>query len=129
MRRWRCAKAGRWLATALLTGGMLHACRSAVQQREQLTSGSPVDQAAAAVWLAERGDTASVHRLVGLLESEDPSVRMYAILALRRLTGETYGYAWYDDADSRRDAVERWRDSLREGRVTARPAAQEEPAR
>jgi hypothetical protein len=35
-------------------------------------------------------------------------VRFYAIEALEKLTGQTFGYAYYRDDDARRPAVEQW---------------------
>jgi hypothetical protein len=42
------------------------------------------------------------------LHSTDPAVRMFAILGLRRLTGETFGYRYFDGEDERRGAAGRW---------------------
>jgi hypothetical protein len=49
-----------------------------------------------------------VRQLVKDLESDDPAVRLYAIEGLRKLTGEAFGYHYYDDADERKPALARW---------------------
>ncbi len=106
------------MAGTLLT--CLAACQARpAQQRKELTSGTAVQQATAAVKLAERGDEESIPRLVGLLDDGDPAVRMYAILALEHLTGETFGYKFYASQAERAAAVERWQAALRAGRFPA----------
>ena len=54
-------------------------------------------------------DRAAVRQLVADLENDDPAVRLYAIGALRRMTGQTFGYQYYDGDEQRRQAVEQWR--------------------
>lgn len=55
------------------------------------------------------GDRSAVRQMVEDLDSDDPAIRMFAIIALRRLTnGETFGYEYFEDEDQRRPAVERW---------------------
>ncbi|MBW7905864.1 MAG: HEAT repeat domain-containing protein [Phycisphaerae bacterium] len=108
---------------ALLAGAL--GC-TAADPRAQLSSRYAPDRAGAIVRLAERGDREAIHALVDLLEDDDPAVRMYAILALERLTGETRGYRYYDSEARRAPAVQRWRTALREGQVrpgAARPEA------
>ncbi len=53
--------------------------------------------------------------LIRNLSDEDPAVRFYAIEALRRLTGQTFGYLYYDDDDHRQAAVQRWQQWLAAG--------------
>ncbi|RMF85214.1 MAG: hypothetical protein D6744_01770, partial [Planctomycetota bacterium] len=84
-----------------------------------------VDRARAIVAAAEQQDAGAVHVLVSLLEDEDPAVRMYAALALRRLCGQSYGYRYYAPPLERAEAVRRWRDALRSGKVVVRGAARE----
>jgi hypothetical protein len=59
-------------------------------------------------------DKKAVPVLVNDLDSDDPAVRFYAIEALRRLTGDTMGYNYYEDEDVRKPAVERWKAWLKE---------------
>jgi hypothetical protein len=60
-------------------------------------------------------DRAAVRQLVTDLDSDDPAVRLYAIGALERLTGEQLGYRYFDSDEARRPAVERWHQWLRDG--------------
>ena len=47
--------------------------------------------------------------LVRDLNDPDPAVRFYAAAALHRLTGNDFGYRYYDDDDARQPAVARWK--------------------
>jgi hypothetical protein len=67
-------------------------------------------------------DRAAVRQFVADLESDDPAVRLFAIDALRRTTGKTLGYRYYDGDEERRTAAGRWRAWLAAGeRKTDRP--------
>jgi hypothetical protein len=55
-----------------------------------------------------RGDRRAAAQLIKDLESDDPAVRFYASEGLRRLTGETFGYRYFDPDEERQVAVERW---------------------
>jgi hypothetical protein len=54
-------------------------------------------------------DFSSVAQMVKDLDSDDPAVRFYAIGGLKRLTGQTFGYLYYDDEIQRRPALEKWK--------------------
>lgn len=58
---------------------------------------------------AEAGNREALPYLVDRLTDSERAVRMYAILALRRLTGQTLGYCYYDPPAERDVAVARWR--------------------
>lgn len=83
--------------------------------RDRLRSAYPPDRAGAIVQIERQRDVSAAHDLVSLLEDDDPAVRMYAIVALERLCGQTYGYRYYGPEIERRDAVLRWRAALRDG--------------
>ena len=59
-------------------------------------------------------DRSAVEQLVKDLASDDPAVRFYAINGLRRLTGQNFGYQYFDDDDGRKPAVQRWEQWLKE---------------
>ena len=61
----------------------------------------------------ERDDDAAP-QLVADLESDDPAVRLFAIEALERVTGETFGYRYFDDEEDRRASVAKWQAWLNE---------------
>lgn len=61
----------------------------------------------------DAGDRSVMPQLVKDLDNDDAAVRLYAIGALQRLTGETFGYDWtQSDRAVRRPAIEQWRAHL-----------------
>lgn len=54
-------------------------------------------------------DRKSVAQLVDELESDDAAIRFYAIRALKDITGETFGYRYFDDELERREEMLAWR--------------------
>jgi hypothetical protein len=58
-------------------------------------------------------NTTDVAQMVKDLDSDDPAVRFYSIEGLRRLTGDTFGYHYYDDDAQRRPAVMRWEEWMK----------------
>ena len=61
---------------------------------------------------ANQHDRSVVPQLIKDLESDDPAVRFYAIGGLRAITGENFGYRYYDDDREHIPAVKRWQDWL-----------------
>jgi hypothetical protein len=61
---------------------------------------------------SRKHDLSAAPELVKDLDSDDPAVRFYSICGLQGLTGETFGYRYYDSDDNRKPAVERWRQWL-----------------
>jgi len=61
-------------------------------------------------------DRKAVRQMVKDLDSDDPAVRLFAIEGLRRLTGETFDYKYYDDEHTRRPALKRWQAWLDESK-------------
>ena len=56
-------------------------------------------------------------RLVEQLDSDDVAVRLMAITRLERLTGETFGYRYYDSRRVRESAVLKWVNIIESGRI------------
>jgi len=71
-------------------------------------------------------DRTAIPQLVEQLESDDPAVRMFAIVALERITGQRMGYNPYRAAPKRWRAVQAWKQAVRQGRF---PASQEDLTR
>lgn len=67
---------------------------------------------------ARTGDIAAAAHIVEQLDSGDPAVRLLAITALERLTGETYGYRHYDPPHMRRPAIRRWVEAVQSGTLS-----------
>ncbi len=53
-------------------------------------------------------DLSKTPLIVEQLDSDDPAVRFMAIAALKKLTGETYGYHYEDPPSLREPAIQRW---------------------
>ena len=81
---------------------------------QALISERPAERIAAIKHAAEFGDESVIGILVQRLEDPDDAVRFFAIIALEKLTGERFGYQYYDSEVERARSVERWRRYLRE---------------
>jgi hypothetical protein len=58
---------------------------------------------------SDKDDRAAIPRLVQDLNDNDSAIRFAAINALRKITGQSFGYRYYDDEFTRRPALQRWR--------------------
>jgi len=76
---------------------------------ESLNSQRPEERILAAKHAAEIGDRDVIGILVDRLEDDDEAVRMFAILALEKLTGTRHGYDYSADQVQRGRAIQRWR--------------------
>lgn len=113
----------RRIVLALAAGSLLSAaCHPHARSREAWQSSNPLDRIDAIIQATEARSPDAVPALVGLLQDRDRAVRLYAILALEKLTGQTYGYQYYAHETERRAAVIRWQEALRQGRVLITPA-------
>ncbi len=62
---------------------------------------------------ARSGDRELLPLLVERLSDAHDEVSFFAIIALRKRTGKTFGYRYYDSREDRQQAIERWREYLR----------------
>ncbi len=58
---------------------------------------------------AKTDDKKALPFLVDRLTDSEADVRFFAIMALRKITGQNMGYCHYEDACKRAEAVRRWR--------------------
>ena len=79
-----------------------------------LENPDPAIRIRAIKWAGENKLTEAVPLLVDRLQEQDVSVRFYAIMSLKRITGTDQGYDYKADAASRSEAVARWRQTLRQ---------------
>lgn len=70
-------------------------------------------------------DDRAVPYLVDRLTDSERDVRFYAILALKKITGQTMGYQHYAPAADREQAEGRWRQWLEAGRKAPPPGPKE----
>ncbi len=94
---------------ALLAGGC-----AAPRPVRNVTNPDPSGKIPAIKQAVRDKNARAAPQLVKDLNSEDPAVRFFAIGALRRLTGETLGYQYFDDEPARTPAVKRWEQWLHE---------------
>lgn len=87
-------------------------CSGAGPQVKSLTDSDPASKIPAIKQKVRQKDLKSAEQLIKDLESDDPAVRFYAIEGLRRLTGETYGYHYYESDDERKPATLKWQEWL-----------------
>ncbi|MFW6065561.1 MAG: HEAT repeat domain-containing protein [Planctomycetota bacterium] len=70
---------------------------------------------------AETKDMAAAPYIVEQLNDSDADVRMFAIMSLEKMTHRRLGYEHYAPAAQREEAVERWRQWLREHNAETQP--------
>jgi hypothetical protein len=75
-----------------------------------LDSPVPVEQLDAIAKVAREKDRQAIPKLIGLLNSDDPVVRLSAIRTLESLTGQTLGYDHAAPEYRRRQMVQAWAD-------------------
>jgi hypothetical protein len=92
----------------------------------------PAVRTAAALEVGRTGNREGLSYLVDRLTDPEPEVRFAAIMALRRITGQTMGYRYHDRPAAQADAVARWRQWLRSTRggvPASRPASRPAPGK
>ena len=83
-----------------------------LREHRGIESHDPAEKIPAIVQAGDKKDKHAIPLLVKELNHDDPAVRLYAIEALHRITGETLGYHFYDDEDARKASVARWNEWL-----------------
>ncbi len=86
----------------------LASCGSFGEPRADFESADPAERSLALAEAASRDREEDLPHMIALLDSDDPAVRMLALEALERRTGQTLGYHFADTEDARREAIERW---------------------
>jgi hypothetical protein len=77
-----------------------------------IRSADPSEKIPGIVRAVRKRDLPKARHMVKDLSSDDPAVRMFAIGGLRRLTGETFGYNYYDHEEVREPAEKKWQEWL-----------------
>src|SRR3954468_1362901 len=62
-----------------------------------VSSSDPANKIPAIKKVVRAKDLSSVRQLVKDLDSDDPAIRFYAIEGLQHLTGESFGYHYFED--------------------------------
>ena len=115
-RRISCFLAG--LGLLVFFGGCAHPRAPLV-----VTDSDPTVKIPAIKKAVQEHDLPAARQMVKDLESDDPAVRFYAVEGLRKLTGEDFGYVWYDeDETDRYEAVKKWQAWLKDEEAKHAPA-------
>ena len=102
--------------------GLMSSCAAGgASLYQRLQDEDPKVRLQAVVEAGQRHDHRAVGLLVERLGDGDEDVRLFASLALERVTGQTMGYRFYDLPEARQQAIDRWRQYLLKGAAT-RPA-------
>jgi len=91
-----------------IVGGALWMGLAAACTRASFDDPDPASQLAALERAIEANDRSKIPEMIELLDSDDPAVRLFAILGLERMTGETHGYDFAAPEAERHAATERW---------------------
>ena len=75
---------------------------------KNISSAKPDVATGAMSQAAENKSTRSIVPLVKRLYDEDPVIRLSAIRALREITGQDFGYRYYEPEVQRIEAIKRW---------------------
>ena len=75
---------------------------------------------------ARSHDQSAVAQLVKDLDSDDAAIRLYSIRGLQEITGNTFGYRYYDDEIQRKPALERWKQWLKQRGSATEPTTAHE---
>ncbi len=86
--------------------------------RERMTNEDPAIRIRAIGDVAKAGDSSLLPDVVERLDDGDSAVRMYAIVALEKMTGTRLGYSYADPPSKRTRAISAWRDY-----VSSKPVA------
>ncbi len=76
---------------------------------QRLQDEDPKVRVAAVVEAGQTKDHKALSLLVERLSDGEKDVRLYAIIALERITGQTLDYRFYEPPEAREQAVQRWR--------------------
>lgn len=94
----------------------------------RLQDENPQVRVRACVDAGNAGDRKAAALLVERLADTEDDVRVFAILALQKITGQSMGYRHFDTPAVRRQAIERWRKYLESEASSAAKAFDEAPA-
>jgi hypothetical protein len=103
--------------TGLIMLGLV-ACAEPPMSEGGFDAADPGSKLYAITRAGQQKDASAIPDLIQQLDSDDAAVRMYAIGALHRITGERKGYVYYAPQADRDAAIERWLDAYRNGQLT-----------
>jgi hypothetical protein len=108
--RFRKARAGVWWLASVASFVGVAGCGP--RPVKDVSNPDPSGKIPAIELAANNRNWRAVPQMVKDLESDDPAIRFYAIEGLRRITGQTFAYHYYEDESQRQPAVEHWKQWL-----------------
>lgn len=87
--------------------GLSTGCAPAISEAE-FDAEDPASVLYAIHEAGESRDASKVYDLIEHLDADDPAVRMFAIVALEKITGERHGYNPYAARPERQPAIAKW---------------------
>ena len=122
-RQGRCRSA-KWLML-IWAGLLLVACNNTSSDyMANISSGKPEVATAAMSKAAQEKSRQAIVPLIKRLHDEDPAIRLSAIRALRRITGQDMGYRSYESPVKRAQAIQRWWDWVHQQNIATSQKAQ-----
>lgn len=107
---------GAAVAWAVVVAALLAGCSGNPGPRSLaagLQSESPSERIQACIVAAGQRDPQALPLLVERLADSSADVRLFAITALKKMTGQSLGYRYYAPPTERAEAVRRWREWLK----------------
>lgn len=84
-------------------------CGCVGRGRPSFFAEDPMLRVAAIKEVSQHNDQSQLGRLIDRLEDEAEEVRLYAVLALRQMTGQQFGFRAHGLPWHREEAVKQWR--------------------
>jgi hypothetical protein len=103
-----------WTRQAGILAGLIACGCYAPRGPFKVTENDPANKIPGIKIAVEKKDLSAAKQMVRDLDSDDPAVRFYAIEGLRRLTGQTFDYKYYDDDLARQPAIQKWQAWVKE---------------
>jgi hypothetical protein len=93
---------------SLVVSGLLMAGCAAPPIKPVLSDPDPSVKIPAIALAVKQHDLSAVPTLIKNLDDDDPAIRFYSSDALQKLTGQDFGYLYYEDREQRAAAIAKW---------------------
>lgn len=116
----RLASVDRWLGLGLCV--VCTGCSTAPKSFLSMNDPAAINRARAVAFGQSAPDTTAIPVLIQRLSDDDPVVRLASHEALKKRTGQDFGYQPYNEGDELSSAVSRWQNwwaNTQQGRMVA----------
>ena len=117
---WHNGRVRAWASVAAWCAAVVVSGCSQPAVAPDLASDVPQERILGLAAAMRERDAEAIPEYVTMLRSDDPAVRMFAIGALRDLTGESFGYDYGAPEADCAEAVERWEQWVEERNAESR---------